>query len=100
MAEKLVAPYRFCFSSFCLYKFTKQWNDDYHRIASVLAYFHEKLSSYYYRYSCWNLGTEFLFGLVMTNGLNAQPNPLNQALAIPSQQIGATFTMMETLLLN
>ncbi|HCW6742146.1 hypothetical protein DYZ85_02946 [Listeria monocytogenes] len=37
------------------------------------------------------LGLNFLFGLVMTNGLNAQPNPLNQALAIPSQQIGATF---------
>ncbi|WP_271001757.1 DUF6020 family protein [Listeria seeligeri] len=37
------------------------------------------------------LGLNFLFGFVMTNGLHAQSNPLNQALAIPSQQIGATF---------
>lgn len=37
------------------------------------------------------LGLNFLFSLVMTNVLHAQPNPLNQALAIPSQQIGATF---------
>lgn len=33
----------------------------------------------------------FLFSFIMTNGLHAQSNPLNQALAIPSQQIGATF---------
>lgn len=37
------------------------------------------------------LGLNFLFSFVMTNGLHAQSNPLNQALAIPSQQIGATF---------
>ncbi|SDW23919.1 Uncharacterised protein [Listeria ivanovii subsp. londoniensis] len=37
------------------------------------------------------LGLNFLFSFIMTNGLHAQSNPLNQALAIPSQQIGATF---------
>ncbi|MHC5291444.1 DUF6020 family protein [Listeria welshimeri] len=37
------------------------------------------------------LGLNFLFSFVMTNGLHAHSNPLNQALAIPSQQIGATF---------
>lgn len=37
------------------------------------------------------IGLNFAFSLFLSNVLQAQKNPLNQALAIPSQQIAATF---------
>ncbi|MBC6314088.1 DUF6020 family protein [Listeria grandensis] len=37
------------------------------------------------------IGLNFVFSLFLSNVLQAQKSPLNQALAIPSQQIAATF---------